>query len=241
MATSRKRTILITGATSGIGEAIALSLGQRNTVIIAVGRNKKKLSSLRKHIIAQGGVCHTYSVDLSKRTGITKLCRDIKKKLKTVHWIIYAAGAIEADESMDHIRESAVKHIFAVNIYSILFMTSLLLPIVKRGGFVHISSTAGIWGNGRKPIYAASKGALNTYGKSLAWYFKDNKELSSIVVCPGPTNTPMRQKAAGDAKKHQSPEVIAKLVREIVSGKTNYRNGDIVIVRDNRRKLYQRL
>jgi len=241
MAKVTQKTILVTGATSGIGRAITLSLARDNTTIIAIGRNKIRLQSLQRDISNQGGICHTYSIDFRKQVSVKRLYRNIKKRFKKIHWIIYSAGTIGTDESMDHIKESTVKNIFAVNIFSILSMTSLFLSLVKRGGFIHISSTAGIWGNGRKPIYSASKGALNAFGKSLAWYLSDKKDLSSIVICPGPTNTPMRQKTAGDADKHQSPVVIADVVKYIIDGKSKYKNGDVLIINKNKISVESRL
>lgn len=227
----RNKIMLITGATGGIGKETALMLAKENAVILAVGRNKKRLVSLKNTIIASGGLCHIYNIDLSQPKKIKNLCQKIKKEFKSIDWIIHSAGYIASSE---HITKT-----FNVNLFSFIELVNLFNRNIKRGA-IAISSTAGIWGNQKYPVYSASKGALNVYCQSLARQFSQ-KKLSSISICPGPTNTPMREKIAHDALSHQSPKIIASVIKKIISGKSNYKNGDIIIARDKKTKIHQRL
>ena len=117
MTKANQKIVLVTGATSGIGKAIALTLGQYDMTIIAVGRNKRKLQSLRRDIWNQGGVCHTYSVDLGKQASVKTLSQNIKKRFSKIYWIIYSAGTMGTDVSMDHKKQKNDKNNVEVNYF----------------------------------------------------------------------------------------------------------------------------
>jgi len=136
-----------------------------------------------------------------------------------------------------------LKKTFSVNLFAPAYLDyKFKNNLKKNGGVIAISSTAGLSERPDYPVYAASKSGLNIFSKSLAKYFsKNRKALSSIIICPGPTNTPMRERLAHDAKKHQSPEFIAELIKKIISGKSPYRNGDIITARNNELKIFERL
>lgn len=103
--------------------------------------------------------------------------------------------------------------------------------IAPQGGVISISSTASLWGNPGFPNYAASKGALNTFTLALGKQF-DTSERSAIVICPGGTNTAMRERIAHDSSTQQSPEVIAACITEIIEHRSPFKNKDIVVIRD---------
>ena len=56
---------------------------------------------------------------------------------------------------------------------------------------------------------------------------------TAVVICPGGTNTPMRERLAHDSKLQQPPEVVADLIKDIIDNNSNYSNGDIVIINDS--------
>ena len=78
---------------------------------------------------------------------------------------------------------------------------------------------------------AGSKAAVNSFAQALA---RNRPELFFYSVCPGPTNTKMREKIAADAKSSQSPMVVANVIGDILSGGTTYVSGDIIVVRDGK-------
>jgi NAD(P)-dependent dehydrogenase (short-subunit alcohol dehydrogenase family) len=91
------------------------------------------------------------------------------------------------------------------------------------------SSTAGLWGGGTTPLYAASKSALHGFAFSLQKDF--GSERSSIVVCPGPSNSPMREAHAQDATLHQSPDTIAKILLDDVLSARDEREQKLFVIR----------
>ena len=62
-----------------------------------------------------------------------------------------------------------------------------------------------------------------------------------LTICPGPTNTPMREKLAKDSINHQDPSIIGEAILQFILKKTDYKNGDVVIIRDGRESLYSSL
>ena len=230
------KTIIITGAGSGIGQATAQVLAEAGATIIAVGKSKKHLDETQTAIIASGGVCFSFIVNLENLEEIIKFSKTIKKRFSTIDWLINSAGYIEHEEKLKDF--SAM---FRVNTLAVIYLTRLLSPLLKeRGGVINISSIAGIWGSSDSPVYAVSKVALNFYSKVTAQNFTQVKSnLSCHTICPGRTNTPMRQKIAGDAKLYQDPEVIGRVIKKVITGKSQFKNGDMVIVKDGQAKLYE--
>ena len=151
------------------------------------------------------------------------------------------AGFVNPKESFDNL--DTLEETFNVNLFSAIYLTKAVLPkLNENGGIIFVSSSAGIIGSGRVPIYATSKGGLNAFAQSLAFHFKFNDtSKSSIVVAPGPTNTKMRDLTSGDANKHQSPESVAKVLLDITSGGNQYQNGDIIIVHDSQASIHSNL
>ena len=98
---------------------------------------------------------------------------------------------------------------------------------------ISISSTAGVWGNPDYPIYSSSKAALNVFTSSIhKKWLTQNKYAFSI--CPGPTNTQMRERIARDAALHQKTNIVAEYIGKILSTPEKYKNHPLYIVRENK-------
>ncbi len=131
-------------------------------------------------------------------------------------WLILAQGMID---------EMKPTETFDVNMLLSSHYTGLLMNHIKQG-VIYISSTAGIKGNSKFPIYAASKAALNCYAQSMA---KAHPELQFYSICPGPTDTKMWRSLNLEGKA-QPPEEVARVVKLAMKGAFN--SGDIIQVRD---------
>jgi len=226
-----RSTILITGATGGIGGTITCALAKSNHHILALGKDPLKLEALGKML--PENAFEGYTCDLTSTSEVLYTINAIKKKSLPIDWIVYSAGSISPHEKTGNgttIRDE----IFAVNLFSAMLLAEgLEQSISPTGGIILISSTSGIWGNSAFPYYSSSKGALNTYGLSLSKTWADTQK-TCIVICPGPTNTPMREKIASDAKEQQSPEYVAQAVEEIITGKSPFKNGDLIVIRNTK-------
>ncbi len=212
---------VITGTSSGIGRATAELLEKSGVEVFRLDRSV---------------------VDLSRADSEQQIAKALEP-LTEIDWLIHVAGFVDPSESFENL--STLEQTLRVNLLSSIYLTKAVLPKLKSGGgIIFVSSAAGISGNGNYPLYASSKGAVNTFAQSLAFNFKfehaaDNKK--SIVVAQGRTNTAMRERVAGDASKYQSPDVVAQVMANIILGKSPYKNGDIVVVKDSKDSLHSKL
>lgn len=234
----KKRVVLITGATSGIGRALAISLAKEWQIIV-VGRYAKKLEALTKIIQETGGVCEPYKMNLASQNSIALTSRHIKANHTHLDWIINNAGTIEEKKDTLKLSETAFLHTLQVNLLAPYQLIRSLWPILEKGegGVVNISSTAGLHGNPDFPAYSASKAGLITLSESLARsaLFQDKKKYVLNVI-PGATNTPMRERVAQDAAKQQSTQVITDWLNTTLKNKQKLQRlqNKRILIRNNR-------
>lgn len=234
------RYIVVTGATGGIGNAIIKQAIASGFTIIATGDNQERLTKLQKQFGKD--VVITYKIDLSDLDAMSAFKRFVKKETHgKIEWLIHSAGFIDTREPVLRLNKQIIAKTFLINTESVIALTYLLLPLINNnGGTIFISSTASLWGNPQYPIYSASKAALNTFAQSIARHVAKGGQ-SSITICPGPTNTLLRERLAGDANKQQDPGVVASIVTKILNQESQYINGDIVAIRDGKEKLHSKL
>ncbi len=129
---------------------------------------------------------------------------------ENIEWLICAHGIID---------EYRILQTFIANVTSQIYIAEQ----VKAANIIFISSTAGIRGNDRFPVYAASKAALNMYCKSVA------RRQPCYAICPGPTDTKLWRRLGLEGQA-QSPLEVAKAVQQVIEGK--FKSGDIITVRN---------
>lgn len=210
--------IFLTGSTGGIGTQIRASLTEAGATVYAADRNE---------------------VDLSRPEAIESFVQALDATDAPFDWLVFSHGYIDAETDLVAQDFKEVERTFQLNTLSVLHLTHLLLPkLSPSGGVLFISSTAGLYPNGRYAAYSASKAAVNAFSQALARAYP---QLTSIAVAPGRTNTAMRKKIDSDAQSAQSPEVVAQLVTAIITGQTLYQSGDLIEMRDGADTLAGRL
>lgn len=228
---------LITGATGGMGFPTSVALAQAGYDIFAVARSTARLSKLKKVCLLTSNGTKTFKTDLQSPRQIANLIRKITKQKKQIKWIITLAGWIDSPGSFESQKQSAIEKTFQINTLSLFQLYKGALPLLaSTGGIITVASTAGLGSNPKFASYSAAKAAAINLTSSIAQLFEGTKK-TAITLCPGPTNTKMRSKVARDASQHQNPDVVAQVIRDIVSKKLSYRNGDIVIVKDGKHFL----
>jgi NAD(P)-dependent dehydrogenase (short-subunit alcohol dehydrogenase family) len=147
-----------------------------------------------------------------------------------IDWVVCAHGFIDTETVLEEVQPENIEATFAINAFSIFYLAQQFLRHMPAGGgMIAISSSAGIQANGRMAAYSASKAAVNSFIQAMA---RNRPEQKFFAVCPGPTNTAMRERVAGDAAKMQSPDVVAKVVADLVTGTTDNKSGDVILVKD---------
>lgn len=212
-----KKSILITGASSGIGEALALEYAGPSVFLALSGRNQERLSDVANRCRAKGAQVETAILDVANdsamKTWILKM-----ESLFPLHMVIANAGisggtgGAEGLEPMDQARQ-----IFDVNLMGVLNTIAPVLPAMmerQSGQIVIISSLAGFRGFPGAPAYSASKGAVRFYGEALRGALAP-KGIKVNVVCPGFVKSRMT-----DVNEFPMPLLMdtAKAARVIVRG-----------------------
>ena len=180
------KTIWITGASSGIGEALALQYAKHGNTLILSARNKDTLDKVADICISMGAKCYVLPLDLSDLKDASKLVKEAISITGNVDVLINSGGisqrGLAADTKMEVVRK-----IMEVNFFGQIALSIALLPyFIEAGGgqFAVLSSFTGKFGFGLRSTYAASKHALHGYFESLAIEnFKNNVFVT--LVCPG--------------------------------------------------------
>ncbi len=178
---NKSKTILITGATSGVGLALTKKLAQEGHLIWATGRSVEALATLEKI-----GV-HTIVADLSKTEDLDRLCETID----VPDLVIFSAGVGMFAYSFEVSSES-VRDAMAINVIAPIELTKRLLPEMMRresGHLIYLGSQAGKVATPKSSVYAASKHALIGYTDALRMEIKPFN-IDVTTIHPGPIDTP---------------------------------------------------
>ncbi|WPY01260.1 SDR family oxidoreductase [Candidatus Trichorickettsia mobilis] len=189
--TIAKKTIIITGASSGLGAALAIEYANINVRLFLFGRSEEKLLNIELHCKARHAEVRIVSVDVQNQQlmhdSITKICQEHKVD------IIIACAGVSAGTLVGPETSNQVNKILNTNLHGSLHTIIPALPFMiknKSGNIVIISSMAGLIGLSSAPSYSASKAAVKIFGDALRGYLQQFKVKVSVVI-PGYIDTPM--------------------------------------------------
>ena len=163
------KTILITGANGGIGNAIAKKFAKsQNNIILIYNKNKSTLGKMQQ----QFPKCHLEIIqcDLTQTQKVNDMVENIIKKYKKIDVLINCAGTAKYQLIQDTLEED-YQNVFDTNLKSIIMLTAAVSKHMiseKYGKIINISSMWGVVGSSMESLYSASKGAINTLTLSLA-------------------------------------------------------------------------
>ena len=186
------KTILVTGASSGIGRQCVIDCAKMGANIVAMGRNEERLIELVAGIEGRG-VC--YSFDLADLNGIKNIISSIVNENGKIDGFIHSAG-IEVTNPLKLTKKEDFESLFRVNCLSAFEIVKHLCGVKtfnNGGSIVLISSITGIIARKGLSAYAASKGALISGAKVLALEMA-SRRIRVNTVAPGTILTPMMQK-----------------------------------------------
>lgn len=195
------KTIVVTGASSGIGRQCAIDCAKMGAKIIAIGRNQERLDET---VIEMEGNGVSYSYDLSNIECIKELIGRIVEKHGKIDGFIHAAG-IEVTNPVKLSKPEEFESLFHVNCLSAFEIVKQLCSIKtfnKGGSIVLISSISGVIARKGLSAYAASKGALMSAARVMALEMA-HREVRVNTVSPGTILTPMMQKALDGMKEEE--------------------------------------
>jgi NADP-dependent 3-hydroxy acid dehydrogenase YdfG len=185
------RHIVITGASSGIGAALALEYAAHGVRLSLHGRQSERLNSIAQQAKERGALVSTHIGDVSDAADMAEWIMNCDKET-TVDLVIANAG-ISSGTAKGIEKADQAQTIFAVNVLGVLHTIQPILPIMirrGRGQIALVSSLASFRGFPGAPAYCASKAAIRIYGEGLrADMMKHHVGVS--VICPGFIKTPM--------------------------------------------------
>ena len=187
------KTVLITGASGGIGQAMALAFAQAGyAVAVHCHSQKQAAQDLKEQILALGQDCETFSADLTKAEEANALCREVLARFGRVDVLVNNAGAAEEILFSD-VEEEHWDYILDCNLKSAYRMIHGLLPNFYRqegGVILNISSVWGQVGAACEAVYSAAKAGLIGLTKALAKELALNG-IRVNCIAPGCIDTPM--------------------------------------------------
>lgn len=193
------KKILVTGASSGIGKQIGISISAHNAVPIITGRNKKKLIETM-NVLKNPSQASYFICDLSKQEEIDKLVQLIDN----LDGIVFNAGVINYTP-IKFLSSKHIRQIFEINFDAQVLLTQKLLSkkkIHSGASLVYISSISSHLGVAGTAVYAASKAALTTFAKVLASELAI-KKIRSNVITPGIVKTNLFDTASNKLTEEQ--------------------------------------
>lgn len=212
-------SVLITGASAGIGREFARQLADRAGCLVLVARRRARLEELRDELTGRDPKLnvHIRPTNLSDEREVIELCDSLEREKIGIDFLINNAG-LGDQGSFATSEPQRVKEIIAVNIAALTMLTRLLLPGMiarKRGAILNVSSSAGFLPIEGFAVYAASKAYVTSFSEALRGELRGSG-VTVTSLCPGPVHTEFTQVAQRpDAKRDRSPEFVHISAEEV--------------------------
>jgi NADP-dependent 3-hydroxy acid dehydrogenase YdfG len=199
---------VVTGASSGVGRAIAIALCEEGASVCLVGRDPERLESSTEAARARGGRALAVRTELTSDQAIRELAARVDDELGRVDILVHAAGIIElaplARASLEDLDRQ-----YRVNVRAPYALTQVLLPALRsaEGQVVFVNSTAGVNAGLNSSQYAASKHALKAVADSLRSEVNPDR-VRVLSVLMGRTATPMQASVHEAEARVYRPELL---------------------------------
>jgi meso-butanediol dehydrogenase / (S,S)-butanediol dehydrogenase / diacetyl reductase len=237
------KTVLVTGSTTGIGEACAHIFAQSGAQVMVSGRNEPRGRAVVEEIQAAGGSAQFTAVDLRAAGACERLVGDTVERLGGLDVLVNNAGILYTANALDTSNEQWLDTM-AVNVNALFYLSRAAVGHMKaagKGAIVNVASEWGLNGEANHVAYCASKGAVIQITRCMALdHARDNIRVNS--VCPGEIHTRMvddilakrggdladnlRELAAGiPLRRLAHPAEVARCVHFLASDLASYVTG----------------
>lgn len=234
----KNKIAVITGASGGLGEAMAHILSEHGAKIAILDIKEKEGKEAVKKLKTKSKF---YKVDISNETSIKETIKLIKKDFKKIDILINNAGLFYSTPIKSTSKEDWEK-MMSVNVTGYFLMTKYCIPLMKNNSkIINIASVAGYQAFANSAAYNASKGAIIQLTKTMAIEYA-SKKINVNAICPGVFVTPMTKKTLKDSgmkaminnsvllKRAGQAKEIQGLALYLASDACNYMTGSIITI-----------
>ena len=210
------KTILITGAASGIGRATALIFAREGANVVCADLNEDGVKETAEKVNAIGSQALALTIDVTKRAAVEDMVQLALDGFGRVHFLFNSAGAALRRSKFLDIDDDLLERTFDLNFKGTFYAMQTVLPHMlenKFGVIVNVASMAAKRGGPGSSIhYAAAKGAVLTMTMGVAREFA-TQGIRALSISPGPIRTPFA------AAAQSSPELIKKFLEDVPMGR----------------------
>lgn len=192
------KIVLVTGASSGIGEATARELAARGATVVLGARRADRLEKLVAELRAQGATAEFQALDVTKRDSVADIVRFTRERFGKLDVIVNNAGVMPLSP-LDALKVDEWEQMVDVNIKGVLYGIAAALPVFAQQGYGHVINTSSIAAYRSIPtgaVYCATKAAVNFITEGLR---QENNYVRTTIISPGVTESELAHTITHDA------------------------------------------
>lgn len=239
------KSIVVTGASSGMGKAIVELFVKEGALVVAVARRKERLEALKESLKTQKGQVLIFQGDVSKREDNEKMIELAVQNFGKLDVLVNNAGVMDDMAAIGDVQDEKYEQVMKVNVYGPMCAMRKAISVFKEQGYGNIINVASVGGmrTAAGSVYCASKAALLAMTRNTAFMYIPEHircnaiapggiqtEIASSMGMPNQSGYARVQKVLATAPQPGKPEDIASAALFLASDDSQYINGDTLVV-----------
>jgi NAD(P)-dependent dehydrogenase (short-subunit alcohol dehydrogenase family) len=238
------KVAIVTGASSGMGKAIAILFAQQGASVVVADLRVEEVNQVVNSIKNDGGKASGFLCDVANESDVTQLVEAVMKEYGALDILVNNAGIMDDFYPVDQVTNEQWNRVMGVNVNGPFYACRLAVPIMLkqgRGSIVNISSVGGLEGSRAGAVYTTSKHAIMGLTKNIGFMYAQ-KGIRCNAIAPGGVNTNIGRNmkphpfgyeraisGAGSMPRMGESDEIARLALFLASDDASFVNGAIVV------------